>query len=65
MWLVGNILPLYSGGILRLKCDATRAETIFRLSAKRTGPFKSVEASVAEVCASAVVMLDTPRSEVV
>ena len=26
---------------LRLKCDGTRAETTFRLSAKRTSPFKS------------------------
>jgi hypothetical protein len=26
---------------LPLKCDSTRAETIFRLSAKRTSPFKS------------------------
>ena len=25
---------------LRLKCDGTRAETTFRLSAKRTSPFK-------------------------
>jgi hypothetical protein len=31
---------------LRLKCDGTRAETRFRLSAKRTNPFKSAEASV-------------------
>ena len=31
---------------LRLKCDGTRAETRFRLSAKRTVPFKSVGASV-------------------
>ena len=28
-------------GRLRLKCDGTRAETRFRLSAKRTRPFKS------------------------
>jgi len=28
-------------GLLRLKCDGTRAETRFRLSAKRTCPFKS------------------------
>ena len=27
--------------VLRFKCDSTRAETKFRLSAKRTGPFKS------------------------
>ena len=31
---------------LRLKCDGTRAETRFRLSAKRTGPFKSAGESV-------------------
>ena len=31
---------------LRFKCDGTRAETTFRLSAKRTSPFKSAEASV-------------------
>ena len=28
-------------GRMRLKCDGTRAETRFRLSAKRTSPFKS------------------------
>jgi len=31
---------------LRLKCDGTGAETRFRLSAKRTSPFKSAGASV-------------------
>jgi len=31
---------MYSGR-LRLKCDGTRAETRFRLSAKRNRPFKS------------------------
>ena len=31
---------------MRLKCDDTRAETRFRLPAKRTSPFKSVGASV-------------------
>ena len=31
---------------LRLKCDSTRAETRFRLSAKRTSPFKLAGASV-------------------
>ena len=54
-----------------MKCDGTRAETRFRLSAKQTSPFKSVGGRqfsrllAAEVCASAVVMLDTPCSEVV
>ena len=43
--------PVISGrfyisiGRLRLKCDGTRAETRFRLSAKRTSPFKSAGAS--------------------
>ena len=55
----------------QLKCDGTRAETRFRLSAKRTSPVKSAEGRqfsrllAAEVYASAVVMLDTPCSEVV
>jgi hypothetical protein len=31
---------------LRLKCDGTRAETRYLLSAKRTSPFKSAGASV-------------------
>jgi hypothetical protein len=31
---------------LRLKCDGTRAETRFLLSAKRTSPFKSAGASI-------------------
>jgi len=35
-----------SSSILCLKCDGTRAETRFRLSAKRTSPFKSTGASV-------------------
>ena len=56
----------------QLRCDGTRAENIFRLSAKRTSLFKSAWGGrqfsrllAAEVCASAVVMLDTPCSEVV
>jgi hypothetical protein len=35
-----------SGCRLRLKCDGTRTETGFRLSAKRANPFKSAGASV-------------------
>jgi len=48
-----------------------RAETRFRPSSKRTSQFKSVGGRqfsrllAAEVCATAVVMLDTPCSEVV
>jgi hypothetical protein len=40
---------------LRLKCDGTRAETRFRLSAKRTSPFKSAGASVQSTTGSRVV----------
>jgi len=36
----------YQGTRLRFKCDDTRAETRFRLSAKWTSPFKSAGASV-------------------
>jgi hypothetical protein len=38
------IHPLWCRG--HLKCDGTRAEARFRLSAKRTSPFKSAGASV-------------------
>jgi len=38
--------PENISGRLRLKCDGTRAEARFRLSAKRTSPFKSSGASV-------------------
>jgi hypothetical protein len=60
------------GCIARLKRDGTCAKTRFSLSAQRTSPFKSARGGgrqfsrllAAEVCASAVVMLDTPCSEV-
>ena len=39
-------LQSHYGSTLRLKCDGTRAETRFRLSAKGTSPFKSAGASV-------------------
>ena len=42
---------------LRLKCDGTRAETRFRLSAKRTSPFKSAGASVQSTSGSRVVRM--------
>ena len=57
-------------GRLRLKCDGTRAETRFvfgrngRVHLNRQGRQLS-RLLAAEVCASAVVMLDTPCSEVV
>jgi hypothetical protein len=40
-----TLLPRTTGRP-RLKCDGTRAETRFGLSAKRTSPFKSAGASV-------------------
>jgi len=43
---------------LRLKCDGTRAETRFRLSAKRTSQFKSAGASVQSTTGSRVVRLN-------
>jgi len=52
---------------LRLKCDGTHEETRYRLSAKRTSPFKSAGGRqfsrllAAEMCASAVIMLDRLR----
>jgi len=44
--LIAQPLTLQPTRRLRLKCDGTRAETRFRLSAKRTSPFKSAGASV-------------------
>jgi hypothetical protein len=59
-------------GRLRLKCDGTRAvKPDFVFAAEETSPFKSAGGRqisrllAAEVCASAVVMLDTACSEVV
>jgi len=45
-----NLTPLAVR--LLLKCDGTRAETRFRLSAKRTSPFKSAGASVQSTAGS-------------
>ena len=59
-------------GTGQLKCDGTRSEIRFRLSAKRPSPFKSAGGGVqfgrplaAEAHASAVIMLITPCSEAV
>jgi hypothetical protein len=41
-----------AGCRLRLKCDGTRTETRFRVSAKRTSPFKSAGASVQSTAGS-------------
>jgi hypothetical protein len=42
---------------LRLKCDGRHAETRFRLSVKRTGPFKSARASLQSTTGSRVVRI--------
>ena len=67
---LGSTEPLTDVSRARLKRDGTCTETRFGLSAKRTGPFKLAGGQfsrllAAEVCASAVVMLDTPCCEVV
>jgi hypothetical protein len=50
-------------GRLRLKCDGTRAETRFRLSAKRTSPFKSAGASVQSTAGSGGVRISGSNAE--
>ena len=50
--LVLETFQIFSGVRLRLKRDGTRAETRFRLSTKRTSPFKSAGASVQSTAGS-------------
>ena len=45
-------------GIARAERDGTRAETRFRLSPKRTSPFKSMGASVQSTAGSRVVRMN-------
>jgi len=44
-----------------LKCDGTRAETIFRLSEKRTSPFKSAGTSVQLTTGSRCVRISVSK----
>ena len=44
--VLGSNHPLTERSRPRLKCDGTRADTIFRLSVKRTSLFKSAGSSV-------------------
>jgi len=46
MHILSSLRLSFTSSRLRLKCDGTRAETRFRLSTKRTSPFKSAGASV-------------------
>jgi hypothetical protein len=58
-------LPLhwvYQSVRLRLKCDGTRAGTRFRLSAKRTSPFKFSGASVQSTAGSRSVHISGSNS---
>jgi hypothetical protein len=52
-WIVGRML---------LKCDDTRAETRFRLSAKLTSPFKSAGASVQSTTGSRGVRISVSNA---
>ena len=55
---LGTANPIgFCGFRLRLKCDSTRAETRFRLPAKRTRPFKSAGTSVQSTTGSRVVRI--------
>ena len=45
-------------GRLHLKCDGTRAEARFRLSAKRTSPFQTAGASVQSTAGSRGVRIN-------
>jgi len=49
-------------GRLRLKCDGTRAETRFCLSAKRTSPFKSAGSSVQSTTGSRGVRISSSNA---
>ena len=49
-------------GRMRLKCDCTRAETRFRISAKRTSPFKSAGASVQSTTGSRGVRISVSNA---
>jgi hypothetical protein len=52
----------YEGCRLRLKRDGTHAETRFRLSAKRTSPFKSAVASVQSATGSQGVRISASNA---
>ena len=50
--------PAIPSGRGQLKCDGTRTETRFRLSMKRTSPFKSARASVQSTTGSRGVRIN-------
>jgi hypothetical protein len=54
---MGNQHLVQRHGIVRLKCDGTRAESRFCLSPKRMSPLKSVGTSVQQTAGSQVVCI--------
>jgi hypothetical protein len=52
LWIRHTFSSITINVRLRLKCDDTREETRFRLSAKRTSPFKSAGSSVQSTTSS-------------
>ena len=56
-WVFRPIRTLLLVATLRLKSDGTRTETIFRLSAKQTSPFKSAGASAQSTTGSRSVRI--------
>ena len=61
--IVGHRTEILFYGRLRLKCDGTRAETRFRLSAKWTSPFRSAGASVRSTTGSQGVRFSRINAE--
>ena len=53
---------IYSHGRPRFKCDGTRTQTRFRLSVKRTTPFKSAGASVQSTTGSRGVRISSSNA---
>ena len=54
--------PFTEMSIVRLKCDGTCAETRFRLSPKRTSPFKSAGASIQSTAGSRGVRISVSNA---
>jgi hypothetical protein len=57
-----SAIALFIAGSLRVKRDGTRAETRFRLSPKRTSPFKSAGASVHSTAGSRCVRISVSNA---
>jgi hypothetical protein len=60
--LLGDLYYSFICSRLRLKRDGTRTETRFRLSPKRTSPFKSAGASVHSTAGSRVVRINVSNA---